>query len=151
MITNNMCMHAKSLQSCATLCDPVDCSPPGSSVHGILQARILERGCALLQGIIPIQGLNPCLLNLLHWQVGSLPLALPGPPKILSYLFKIKWSGMLVNVYVSRVYVKWHTFLGPIVLTSAVVNVIWPWPFKEYHFYVLYSCEIIWGKWESLG
>ena len=28
--------------SCPTLCDPVDCSPPGSSVHGILQARILE-------------------------------------------------------------------------------------------------------------
>ena len=35
-------MHAKSLQSCPTLCDPVDSSPPGSSVHGILQARILE-------------------------------------------------------------------------------------------------------------
>ena len=35
-------MHAKSLQSCLTLCDPVDYSPPGSSVHGILQARILE-------------------------------------------------------------------------------------------------------------
>ena len=34
---------AKSLQSCLTLCDPVDCSPPGSSVRGILQARILER------------------------------------------------------------------------------------------------------------
>ena len=29
-------------QSCPTLCDPTDCSPPGSSVHGILQARILE-------------------------------------------------------------------------------------------------------------
>ena len=29
-------------QLCPTLCDPVDCSPPGSSVHGILQARILE-------------------------------------------------------------------------------------------------------------
>ena len=37
-----MCVHAKSLQSCPTLCDPMDCSPPGSSVHGILQARILE-------------------------------------------------------------------------------------------------------------
>ena len=35
-------MRAKSLQSCPTLCDPMDCSPPGSSVHGILQARILE-------------------------------------------------------------------------------------------------------------
>ena len=34
-------------QSCLTLCDPVDCSPPGSSVHGILQARILEWGAIL--------------------------------------------------------------------------------------------------------
>ena len=46
-------MSAKSLQSCLTLCDPMDCSLPCSSVHGILQARILEwvavptsRGCA---------------------------------------------------------------------------------------------------------
>ena len=37
-----MCMHAKSLQLYPTLCDPIDCSPPGSSVHRILQARILE-------------------------------------------------------------------------------------------------------------
>ena len=36
------CMHAKLLQSCQTLCNPMDSSPPGSSVHGILQARILE-------------------------------------------------------------------------------------------------------------
>ena len=36
------CMHAKLLQSCATLHNPMDCSPQGSSVHGILQARILE-------------------------------------------------------------------------------------------------------------
>ena len=35
-------MHAKLLQSCPTLWDPMDCSLPGSSVHGILQARILE-------------------------------------------------------------------------------------------------------------
>ena len=35
-------MHAKSLQVCLTLCDPMDCSRPGSSVHGIFHARILE-------------------------------------------------------------------------------------------------------------
>ena len=35
-------LRAKSLQSCPTLWDPMDCSPPGSSVHGILQARKLE-------------------------------------------------------------------------------------------------------------
>ena len=40
-LLDHMC--AKSFQSCLTLCDPMDCSPPGSSVHGILQARILER------------------------------------------------------------------------------------------------------------
>ena len=37
------CMHAKSLQSCPTLCDPKDCSPQGSSVQGILQARYWSR------------------------------------------------------------------------------------------------------------
>ena len=37
-----MCVHAKLLQLCLTLYDPVDCSPLGSSVHGISQVRILE-------------------------------------------------------------------------------------------------------------
>ena len=37
-----VCVHAKSLQSCLTLCNPMDYSLPGSSVHGILQERILE-------------------------------------------------------------------------------------------------------------
>ena len=35
-------VFAKLLQSCPTLCDPMDCSPPGSSAHGVIQARILE-------------------------------------------------------------------------------------------------------------
>ena len=40
---------AKSLQSCLTLCDPIDSSPPGTSVHGIFQARVLEWvGCHCL-------------------------------------------------------------------------------------------------------
>ena len=37
-----MCVCVLVTQLCPTLCDPMDCSPPGSSVHGILQARILE-------------------------------------------------------------------------------------------------------------
>ena len=53
---------AEVSQSCLTLHDPMDRSPPGSSVHGILQARMLEWGChALLQGILPVQGSNPGL------------------------------------------------------------------------------------------
>ena len=71
---------AKSLQSCLTLCDPMDCSPPGSTVHGILQARILEWvaiSCSRAS-------------RLLLWQVGSLPLVPPGNPMITVILqFKI--------------------------------------------------------------
>ena len=37
-----MCVHAKLIQLHLTLCDPMDCSLPDSSVHGTLQARILE-------------------------------------------------------------------------------------------------------------
>ena len=64
------------LQSYPTLYNPMDCSPPGSSVHGDSAGKNSGVGChALLQGIFPTQGLNPCLLCLLHWQIGSLPLA----------------------------------------------------------------------------
>ena len=45
-----------------TLCDRMDCSLPNSSVHGILQTRILE-WVAILQGIFVTQGLNPGLLH----------------------------------------------------------------------------------------
>ena len=41
---------AKSLQSCPALCDPTDGSPPGSPVHGIFQARILEWGATAFSG-----------------------------------------------------------------------------------------------------
>ena len=64
---------------CLTLCDPMDCSPPGSSVHEILQARILE-WVAKLQRIFLTQGLKPGLCRLLYWQVDSLPLSHLGSP-----------------------------------------------------------------------
>ena len=62
-----------------TLCDPVDYSPPGSSILGILHA--------LLQGIFPTQGSNP---GLLHWQVGSLLLVPPGKPIKVTEMDKIE-------------------------------------------------------------
>ena len=60
----------KVAQSCLTLCDPMDCSPPGSSVHGILQARILEWVAILFSGDIPNPGIEPRSTTL---QVDSLP------------------------------------------------------------------------------
>ena len=75
------CMHAQSLQSCPTLGDPMDCSPPRSSVHGIFPARVLGVSCHFVpQGIFPTQGWKQHLLCLLHWQAGSLPLSPPGKP-----------------------------------------------------------------------
>ena len=71
-------MQAKLLQSCPTLCDPVDWLPrllnpwdsPGKNT-GV--------GCHfLLQGVFPARGWNTCFLHLLRWKAGSLPL---GPPE----------------------------------------------------------------------
>ena len=73
------CMRVQSFQSCLTLCDPTDCSPPGSFVHEDSPGKNTGVGCHfLLQGIFLTQGSNQHLLILLHWQVDSLPLAPPG-------------------------------------------------------------------------
>ena len=78
-------VRAKLLQSCPALCNPMGCSPPGYSVHGILQARILECLPCPPPGIFPTQGSNPCILGFLHWQAGSLPLAPPRKSPLLSH------------------------------------------------------------------
>ena len=60
-------MFVSAAQSWLTLCDPMDCRPPGSSVHGILSripGKNTRVGChSLLQGISLTQGLNLGLLN----------------------------------------------------------------------------------------
>ena len=59
----------------------MDCSPPGSYVHGIFPGKNTGVGCHfLLQGIFPTQGSNLHLLCLLRWQVVSLPLSHQGSP-----------------------------------------------------------------------
>ena len=49
---------AKSLQLCPTLCDPIDSSPPDSSVHGIFQARVLEWGAIAFSKACPLNSPN---------------------------------------------------------------------------------------------
>ena len=63
-----VCSVAKS---CPTLCDPMDCSLPGSPLHGIFQARILEWVAIPSPGNFLTQGSNP---HLPYWQANSLPL-----------------------------------------------------------------------------
>ena len=66
-------VHAKSFQLCPTLCDPVNCSPQGSSVHGILQARVLEWVDMPSSWGSPYPGIEPASTATPALQVGSLP------------------------------------------------------------------------------
>ena len=78
------------------LFDPVNCSTPGSSVHGILRARPGVGRHALLQGSFPAQGSNPCFSHLLHQQACSLPPAPPGQPAV---------SGSLCSIFILDLFI----------------------------------------------
>ena len=95
LLIGSMCMCVESLQLCPTPCDPMDCSPPGSSDHRILQAGILEVGShALLQKIFLIHGLN---LHLLYHRQIIYPLSHLGSPIQVLDVNKSKktWSLLL--------------------------------------------------------
>ena len=71
-----VCVHAQSPQSYLSFCDPEDCIPPGSPVHGESPDKTTGVGFhALLQGIFPNQGSNPSLLHcrwiIYHWATGE--------------------------------------------------------------------------------
>ena len=74
------CVYTKSLQSCPTLCSPMDYSPPGSLSMGFSRQEYWGGFHAPLQGIFLTQGSNLHLFHLLHWQVGSLSLVPPEKP-----------------------------------------------------------------------
>ena len=77
-------MKVKVTQLCLTLYDPMDCSLPGASVHGIFQARILEWvAIPFLQGIFSTQGSNP---GLPHCRQILYCLSHLGSPRILEWV-----------------------------------------------------------------
>ena len=67
-------------QSCLILCDPTDCNLPGSSVHGILQARIVE--WVVIPGDLPNPGIKPGSPTLQADSLLSEPSGFLRPPKI---------------------------------------------------------------------
>ena len=130
------CLHAKSLQSCLTLCDPMVCTPPCFSVHVILQARILEWVAVPSSRGFPDPGIKPmslvspalagrffttsttweapdCLLSALKWRV-PLPLKMCLLPvsRISSPLWKDIWMLGTRSVLTAEVRVGevTHTF-----------------------------------------
>ena len=91
-----MCVCA---QLCPTLCNPTDCSPPGSCVHGIFQARILEQVSMFTSGDLPNPGIEPASL---------------GSPELAGGFFTTappRKSLMCVYIYSVCVYIYIHTHI----------------------------------------
>ena len=93
------CMCAKSFQSCLTLCDLLDSSPPGSSVHGILQAKILEwvtmpsfRGSSWSRDWAQVSCIADGFLTV--WATGKpgFQVYLPAKPLHLAQLQLVSWD-----------------------------------------------------------
>ena len=86
------CVHATSLQSYQTLCDPRDCSPPGSSVHGTLPGKNTGAGvcvtCSLMSDSLQRQGLQPTRL-LCPWDAPDKNSGV-GCPALLQGIFPIQ-------------------------------------------------------------
>ena len=92
-------------QSCPTLCNPMDYSLPGFSVHAILQARILECVAMTSSRDLPHPGMEATPVTSLHWQAGSLPLVPAGKHQSLYHLF-IDWSNNHLSLHL-------HLFICP--------------------------------------
>ena len=90
---NSYSLSCLAAQLYLTLCDPMDCSPPESSVHGILQARILEWVAFPPPGGLPNPGIEPASPAL---QVDSLPLSHQGSPRcFVSCVLSVQFSHSL--------------------------------------------------------
>ena len=92
------------------LCDLMGCSPPGSSVHGILQARILEWVAISFSRVFSNLEIEPTsrLLCLLHWQVGSLLLA---PPNFIwCWFFFHLCICMLLYIHSNNCYIQVYRY-----------------------------------------
>ena len=114
------CMKVKSesevAQSCPTISDPMDCSLPGSSVHGIFQARVLEWG-AIAFSVVLLRGRtnslrNGSLLNLSHWSSISLItcfilLLATGDLKHFFFFF----LSLIICYFVKSLFIHWNPYL----------------------------------------
>ena len=101
-----VCLHAHSLQSCLTLCNPINCSPPGSSVHGILQAKILEWVAVSSTGDLPQPGIQPTSPAL---QAHSLPLSHQGSPRWKYLNINFKNRSERKNNWLCKIQKEWKS------------------------------------------
>ena len=93
-------------QSCPTLCDPMDCNPPGSSVHGILKKRILEWVAIPSSSDLPHTGIEPT-----HLMPPSLASRFFTTRAIWEALFTVEKIFNLVQCHLF-IFILWHVFMG---------------------------------------
>ena len=105
--------------------NPMDRSPPGSSGPWDSSDKNTGVGCHAL-----LQGLNLCLLSLLHWQVGSIPLAPPGKSLKYSQWSKLKLPEKGLNTELANV----KYFKAPSKQTSINTEIILKWLTYRYYF-----------------
>ena len=143
-------MHSKSLQSCLTLWDPINCSPPGSSVHEILQARILEWvAIPSSRGPSPPRNQTAGLLCLLHWQVGSSPLAPPGKPSEFLDLLSCCFGGypsLFFLMFLLKVDPSYYNTFSPLFPPPLSFSVSPPlmWIASVQHLFLPFSMLVSW-------
>ena len=106
-ILNSYLPFAASLQSCPTLCDPMDCSLPGFSVHGILQARTLEWGAISFSNVwkwkVKVKSLSRVWLLATPWTAAH-----QAPPS-MGFSGQQYWSGVpLPSPYLPLLKDKYH-------------------------------------------
>ena len=110
-------------QSCLTLCNPMDSSPPGSSVHGILRARTLEWfSHALLQEIFPTQGSNP---GLPHCRQILYHLSHQGSPRYSFFLYNFNNFCWTPNIHQELKHINALCMLPHLILSGR---------FYDFHF-----------------
>ena len=107
----NAAAAAKSLQSCPTLCDPRDISPPGSPISGILQARKLEWVAIFFSNAwkwkVKVKSLSHVWLLATPWTV-----AYQAPPS-MGFSRQKYWSGVLLpSTLYKNIYIKIWKFSG---------------------------------------
>ena len=88
----SVCVCAKLLQLCPTLCNRMDCSPPGSLSMGFSRQEYWSRLPWPPPRDLSNPGSNPGLLCLLQWQAGSLPLAPPRKQELGKWRFRCLFS-----------------------------------------------------------
>ena len=117
---------AKSLQSCSILCNPMDCSPPDSSVHGVLQARVLECVAMLSsRGIASTQESNLYLMSL----------ALTGIFFTTSTTWEVQYKHTYIHTYThTRMYIYIYIYIER--ERERIYIVLLCLPLKTVHWYI---------------